>query len=79
MENSARRNHGNFCYRFGLGFGYSRFPCLVPLIIPPIIRAFMLRPFQRDLYSLAQLLGVYADLLFLVGAASGALLARWRR
>lgn len=64
---------------FGLGFGYSRFPWLVPLIIPPLIRAFMLRPFQQNLYSLAMRLGVYADLLFLVGATSGSLLARWRR
>ena len=55
---------------FGLGFAYGRFPWLVPLMIPPMTRAFMLRPFQQDLYSLALLLGVYADVLFLVGAAA---------
>ena len=64
---------------FGLGFAYGRFPWLVPLFIPPMIRALMLRPSQRDLYWLALILGVYANVPFLVGAVSGALLARWRR
>ena len=68
-----------FLMGVGLGFAGRRFPWFVLLMIPPMIRAFMLRPLQQDLYSLALILGAYSDLLFLAGAAIGIVLFRWRR
>jgi hypothetical protein len=61
-----------------LGFSTRRFPWYVLLTVPPLIRAFMLRPSQLDLYPAALILGAYTDLLFLVGTAIGIAL-RWAR
>ena len=53
------------------GYASRGFPWCLKLAVPPLIRVFMLRPSQQDLYPIALRLGVYADLLFLVDAAIG--------
>jgi hypothetical protein len=61
----------------GLGFAARRFPWYALLLIPILIRVFMLRPVQGDLYYVALVMGAYTDVLFAVGAAGGVFLARW--
>ena len=65
----------------GLGFVtvLHRFPWLVPILAPVMIRLFMLRPSQLDLYGLALWLGAFTDLVFLVGAGIGEAVYRWRQ
>jgi hypothetical protein len=47
------------------------------LSIPLLIRVFMLRPVQRELYDVAFVVGAYTDLVFTIGAAGGVFLGRW--
>ena len=41
----------------GVGLALRRFPLYVMLLIPPLIRVFMLRPVQRELYYVALVVG----------------------
>jgi len=63
----------------GLGLAHRRFPLYVMLLIPPLIRVFMLRPVQRELYYVALVVGVYTDLVFAIDAAGGVFFVRRAR
>ena len=63
----------------GLGLALYRFPLYVMLSIPPLIRVFMLRPVQRELYYVALVVGPYTDLVFTIGAAGGVFFVRRAR
>ena len=61
-----------------LALSAHRFPWLVPVLLPALIRIFMLQPSQLDLYELALRLGLYGDLVFVIGAAIGLGVLRWQ-
>jgi hypothetical protein len=46
------------------------------LSIPPLIRVFMLRPLQRELYDVAFVVSAYTDLVFTIGTAGGVFFGR---